>query len=181
MQRKRGDKVLAAAFPIDQFSVWRGLGIVAILLAAALSLSAADSTASLDRHSQIEESVLSEINSLRSKHGLKELTVNEDLREAARYQSRCMVLSGALSHQDLQGRTLAQRLKLGMPIRYRIAAENVARNRGYSDPAGQAALEWANSTKHLENILNPAFSETGVGSVIGPDGTVYLTQLFLAR
>ena len=63
-------------------------------------------------------------------------------------------------------------------IGYSGAAENVASNLGYSDPANQAVVGWLNSPGHLENVKGH-YNLTGIGVVTNTQGEVYLTQIFL--
>jgi uncharacterized protein YkwD len=37
------------------------------------------------------------------------------------------------------------------------------------------------SAKHRANILSPEFRAMAIGSFVGPDGSVYLTQTFITR
>jgi uncharacterized protein YkwD len=65
-----------------------------------------------------------------------------------------------------------------LPIGYSGAAENVAFNQGYNDPANEAVIGWLNSPGHLENIKGN-YNLTGIGVATNSKGEVYLTQLFL--
>ena len=49
------------------------------------------------------------------------------------------------------------------------------------DPAGVVVREWMKSQGHRDNILDTRFVETGIGVFVGPDRTVYFTQIFLRR
>jgi len=60
-------------------------------------------------------------------------------------------------------------------IRYRTAGENIA--------AGQKTPEevmnsWMNSSGHRANILNPAYTEIGIGYFAGGSYGSYWTELF---
>lgn len=61
--------------------------------------------------------------------------------------------------------------------RYRLVAENIAQG---PSPAPRRHQLWMNSPAHRANILNPNFTETGVGIARVPDGNV-VVQLFAAR
>ncbi len=60
---------------------------------------------------------------------------------------------------------------------YRIAAENVGYNKGYSDCAQQAVKSWLRNTSHRENIRGD-FGLTGIGVAKNSEGVYYFTQIF---
>jgi uncharacterized protein YkwD len=69
---------------------------------------------------------------------------------------------------------------MGIP-RFRVIAENIAYNQGFKDPGAFAVERWMISTGHRANILYSGFQTAAVGVFVAPDGTVYLTQAFIAR
>lgn len=126
-----------------------------------------------------EQFILSEINRLRAEQGLPQLRPNNRLYAMARSHSSNMAGTGALSHTDSLGRSFKERLGSKADERYH-AGENVATN-NYPDPARVAVEGWRMSPKHLKNILNEKFTETGIGVAINPEGSVFFTQIFLGR
>jgi uncharacterized protein YkwD len=66
-------------------------------------------------------------------------------------------------------------------LHFQILGENIAYNLGRPDPAGFAVEEWLLSPGHRANILRAEFRQSAIGVFITPDGTVYLTQEFMAR
>lgn len=177
---------LAKFIRLSSFRIWIGTALIS--LSCSSLLHAGDSTSSSSAfenrpafHFKSEDDILAEVNLLRMKNGLSELKLNHALQEAARNQSLSMAQSGYLAHKDSAGRDLKTRLSAKSPIHFRTAGENITRNRGFADPAGQAVGDWTKSPGHLENILNKEFSETGIGAVIDSKGTFYFTQLFLAK
>ena len=123
--------------------------------------------------STIEKSVFEQINRYRTQRGLGKLTLNRKISRQARYHSQNMALEKVpFSHQGFK-----QRVSV-IPIPYNSAAENVAYNQGYSDPAAQAVVGWLNSRGHLKNIQGN-FNLTGIGVAINDRGQVYITQIFL--
>jgi uncharacterized protein YkwD len=58
------------------------------------------------------------------------------------------------------------------------AAENVASNNGFPDPATTAVQGWLKSPGHLTNIENATYNQTGVGVSRNKEGSYYFTQLF---
>jgi uncharacterized protein YkwD len=86
-----------------------------------------------------------------------------------------------LAHKDFLGRGLKERLTSNPSLQFRAAGENIARNKGFSNPATKAVDGWINSPGHLANMLDTKFSETGVGVAVDSEGTFYFTQIFLAK
>jgi uncharacterized protein YkwD len=62
----------------------------------------------------------------------------------------------------------------------RTAAENVAAELGYDDPAEEIVRGWLASTGHRKNIEG-GYDTTGIGIARSPAGKVYVTQIFVAR
>jgi uncharacterized protein YkwD len=129
----------------------------------------------------LERLVVEGINAERKASGLDPLEDRPDLNEAAREYSRRMAESRFFGHVDLEGRTVSDRVESAGIVDWKNVGENIARNRGFGDPALAAVREWMKSEPHRLNILNDRFRETGVGIWIGPDRTFYFTQIFLRR
>ncbi|HLP88477.1 MAG TPA: CAP domain-containing protein [Nostocaceae cyanobacterium] len=121
----------------------------------------------------IENSVYQQINQYRVSQNLPPLARNTSIDNQARIHSQNMA-SGKVpfGHQGFQQRVTA----IGIP--YTSAAENVAYNQGYSDPATKAVQSWLQSSGHLANIKGN-FNLTGVGVAVNSKGVVYFTQIFL--
>ncbi|MDJ0677587.1 MAG: CAP domain-containing protein [Calothrix sp. MO_167.B42] len=121
----------------------------------------------------IEKSVFEQINRYRISKGLPKLTLNAKVSRQARFHSQNMALGKVpFSHQEFE-----RRVSL-IPIAYNSAAENVAYNIGYEDPASEAVTGWVKSQGHLKNIKGN-FNLTGIGVAINDRKQVYLTQIFL--
>lgn len=154
--------------------------MITLLLAAVFAIhSAAPVSAAEPTADQREQFVLSEINRVRAEQGLSPLRLNYRLRAMARSHSIDMAESGYLSHTDSLGRDFKDRLGTKVLERYH-AGENVARN-NFPDSARIAVEGWCQSPKHLKNILNDRFSETGVGVAVNSEGLVFFTQIFLGK
>jgi uncharacterized protein YkwD len=121
----------------------------------------------------LEDSVHQQINQLRRSQGLPALTRNSAMNNQARIHSQNMankiVPFGHIG--------FAQRIQ-ATGISYRAAAENVAYNWGYSDPATQAVQGWRYSSGHWRNIIGN-YNLTGIGVARNSRGEVYFTQLFI--
>ncbi|MBN3926221.1 CAP domain-containing protein [Nostoc sp. NMS4] len=121
---------------------------------------------------ELEKSVFDQINRYRASKGLPKLTLNANLTRQARIHSQNMAKGKTpFSHQGFEGRVKA------IPIRYNSAAENVAFNRGYSNPVEEAVTGWIKSPGHLKN-LKGNYNLTGIGVATNNQGEVYLTQMF---
>jgi uncharacterized protein YkwD len=125
-------------------------------------------------------------NQERTKRGLRALTWNEQLFKAAQNHCKNMAEDDFFSHQDRFNRdhkTPVERAKnYGYPSSY--VGENIAA--GSSTPE-EVVRNWMDSPKHRDNILNPKYTEIGVGHhYLGNDGGKvnhkhYWTQVFGKR
>lgn len=127
-------------------------------------------------YATIEQKTFDLINQHRVSKGLSPLTWSPTVADASREHSENMA-SGKVSF----GHTgFAERIDL---IRKTIslsgAAENVAYNAGYSDPASVAVDGWLKSPDHLANIENGTYNQTGIGVAKNSDDDYYFTQIFI--
>jgi uncharacterized protein YkwD len=128
----------------------------------------------------LEVAALEGINAERRAAGLPPLVASSELSRLARAYSRDMAERRFFSHSDPDGLGVVDRTtKAG--ISWKNVGENIARNRGFKDPAAVAVREWMKSEGHRGNVLDSRFEETGIGAWVGPDRTVYFTQIFLRR
>lgn len=137
------------------------------------TLSSLVATSTNFHASTMEKSVFKQINRYRTSQGLPKLTLSAKVSRQARFHSQNMALEKVpFSHQGFE-----ERVSL-IPIPYNSAAENVAYNYGYNDPASQAVTDWLKSRGHLKNIKGN-FNLTGIGVAINDKRQVYLTQIFI--
>jgi uncharacterized protein YkwD len=103
---------------------------------------------------------------------------NEELASVARAHSRDMMMQGYFDHVDMQGRSPGKRID-GQGIRWQVYGENIA----FSHDTTEAEAAFMNEPRfehnHRANILNPKYTDVGVGIVQGPNGMVYVTQDFI--
>ena len=121
-----------------------------------------------------EGEVVRLVNAERQKAGCSPLKHNWELSRVARYKSQDMKDLGYFSHTSPTYGSPFQMIK-SFGITYRTAGENIAK--GYSTPAAVVS-GWMSSPGHRANILNPSFTEMGVGYVSGGH---YWTQMFIGR
>jgi uncharacterized protein YkwD len=104
---------------------------------------------------------------------------NEKLAGVARAHSRDMLEQRYFGHVDLEGRTLATRVNaVGIP--WRALGENIALNG--TVPGAEAAFmnEPRFQSNHRSNILRTNYTDVGIGIVQGSNGSLYITQDFVA-
>ena len=123
---------------------------------------------------QLEQRVHHLINQYRISKNLPPLTTNDKITQQARMHSRSMAKKRVTFSHDGFGKRV-ERISRFLP--YKIAAENVAYNKGYSDCAQQAVKAWLRNTKHRKNIRGN-YGLTGIGVAKNPEGVYYFTQIF---
>lgn len=123
----------------------------------------------------VEQAVHNRINQYRAAQGLSPLSVDERITREARIHSQNMA-SGKVpfGHNGFSQRVQA------IAIPYRASAENVAYNRGYSDPDARAVDGWLKSSGHLKNIKGN-YNLTGIGVAKNAQGAYYFTQIFILK
>jgi uncharacterized protein YkwD len=102
---------------------------------------------------------------------------NDRLAAVARTHSLDMLNQGYFAHVDPQGRSVASRVEAA-GIQWQEVGENIAIYP--TVPRAEAAFmnEPRFAKNHRANILNPEFTDVGIGIVQAPDGRIYITQDF---
>ena len=122
--------------------------------------------------SSFESEVVRLVNEVRAKNGLKPLTENWELSRVARYKSQDMVDNRYFSHTSPTYGTPFQMIR-AFGLTYRTAGENIA----YGQRTPRSVVNaWMNSSGHRANILNPSYTQIGVGYVANGH---YWTQMFI--
>ncbi|HOJ77915.1 MAG TPA: CAP domain-containing protein [Bacillota bacterium] len=123
-----------------------------------------------------ESKMVNLVNQARISQGIKPLTVNSQLVNLARKKSQDMVAKNYFSHNSPTYGSPFDMIK-NAGITYRTAGENLA-GAATTESAHQNLM---NSSGHRANILNPSFTEIGIGIASGSIyGNIY-TQLFIGR
>ena len=119
-----------------------------------------------------EAEVVRLVNAIRRESGLGELGLNWELSRVARYKSQDMADNFYFSHTSpTYGSPFDMIQAFGLT--YRTVGENIA----YGYPTPQAVVNsWMNSEGHRKNILNPSFTQIGVGYVSQGN---HWTQMFI--
>lgn len=124
-------------------------------------------TSTLKQQAKTEraERILELVNEERAKAGLNALTLNTDLSKMS--EARAREIAVLFSHDRPDGSSWSTALS-EYNISYIAAAENIAA--GYATP--EAVVQgWMNSAGHRANILNPEYTEMGLGYY--SDSSVY--------
>lgn len=133
-------------------------------------------TAGTTAMSSDEARILELVNAERQKQGASPLKANNQVASLARAKSQDMVDNNYFSHQSPTYGSPFDMLKNG-GVSYMYAGENIAMNQTV-DGAFKA---WMNSEGHRKNILNPNFTELGVGIAPKGNGSYIYTQLFIGK
>ncbi len=123
---------------------------------------------------ELEEQVLALVNQVRSEGrscgsagqfaATGPVTMSPALRCAARVHSADMAARGFFEHDNPSGESPWDRMAKAGYASYSTAGENIAA--GSPDAAG-TMMQWLDSDGHCSNIMNPGFSELGVGYSTG--------------
>ncbi|MEM1254384.1 MAG: CAP domain-containing protein [Cyanobacteria bacterium P01_H01_bin.21] len=105
------------------------------------------------------QEVLRLTNEFRAKNGRKPLTLNRELNAAAQKHSKAMAEGDFFSHNSLNGDRPWDRAE-DEGYTARSMGENIAA--GQRTPA-QVVQGWIDSPGHRRNMLNPSYTELGVG------------------
>ena len=145
------------------------LGAQAVLFAA----SSAD-----DPLGHLARKVFDLANRQRRLHDVRPLEWSNALAQQARLQSANMMERGFFSHTDPVRGKLAARLTAA-GIRWSRCGENIFREKGMDDPADAAVEGWMQSPAHREGLLDPLFTQAGVGIAISRDTEYFITETFI--
>ena len=129
----------------------------------------------------IEKQAFEQTNLVRVKNGLRPLTWDDDVCRMARIHSESMSRNHYFSHVTPQGLRLKDRARAAGILQFSTLGENIAYTSGYNNPAAFIVEQWMQSAKHRANILSNDFRAMAIGSFVGPDGSIYLTQTFITR
>lgn len=135
--------------------------------------------------------VLCLLNRHRSKRGLAELESNRKLQRAAQKHTKYMNKERCFAHECPGERSLEARLRVVDYLTSLLTGaswgENIAYCGGLRGTPRQLVHQWMHSPPHRANILNPIFTDIGIG-VLGripvkgtPRGGSYTTDFGMRR
>lgn len=135
--------------------------VTALLAALAVALPARPAAAQGPGTS----TVLSQVNASRAAAGLRPLSLAGDLSSVAYAWSQHLAASGTLGHNpNLTGQV----------DDWQVVGENV----GYGPTVTDIETAFMNSPRHRANILEPRYTQIGLGVVVDASGTAWVTQVF---
>jgi uncharacterized protein YkwD len=120
--------------------------------------------------SQMESSIGCLVNDERTSHGLRPVSPNADLRQAALSHSNEMVSESYFDHTSPEGLTFIDRIERTGYMRgartWTVGENLVWGTESLSTPQSLVTA-WMNSPPHRENLLRPSFREIGIAAVVG--------------
>ena len=165
------------------------LGVVlALILLMAQALGAQwrshrGSTARVSYLYELERKIYRLTNEARRKHGVPALTWETSLRDVARAHSVDMLRRNYFSHSSPDGRSPHERIRSGYPFGLSSSGENIWMGTGH-DPRDASRLahiivnNWMSSAGHRQNLLNPEYTDIGVGAAV-QGRNIRVTQVFV--
>jgi len=132
---------------------------------------------------ELEKNIYRLTNEARRKHGLSTLSWERSLCTVARSHSADMLHRGYFSHVDPDGKSPKDRIVSGYPHPMSLLGENIwsgsGRDLGDTRHLARVIVDnWVASPGHRKNLLNPEYTDIGVGVVYrGQD--VRTTQVFV--
>lgn len=112
-----------------------------------------------------EGSFASAVNAARSSHGVAPMSLQSDLSAVARAQAQRCADANELFHNPNLG---------GEVTGWRVVGENV----GVGGDWQSIENAFMASYEHRENILDPIFTEFGIGTAVSKDGSLWVSQVF---
>src|SRR3954470_6346311 len=122
---------------------------------------------------QVSQATLCLLNDERAAAGLRPLQYSAALTVPSAAYSTKMVTQNFFAHESPDGSTLTSRLTAAGYIKPDgdwFVGENLAWGQGNLATARSIAIAWMNSEGHRHNILEPDFTEVGIGIVPGTPG-----------
>ncbi|HEY9842337.1 MAG TPA: CAP domain-containing protein [Candidatus Obscuribacterales bacterium] len=130
---------------------------------------------SLGNLDQARQSLIDLVNRDRQAMGLSVLQPDSKLDQAAQSHSDDMVANGFIGHNSpTQGTPQQQAAAFGVSD---LVSQNLAVSRSLSN----SQRELMSSPGHRRTILEPNHTHVGFGIKPGPDGFLYITQVFVQR
>lgn len=129
--------------------------------------------------SAAEQALFNATNARRASAGLPSLRANGYLVGVARIRSQDMATNNYFAHTSPVTGDTAFSLMEAYGVPYGWAGENLAMNNyPAAEAVGIADQALWDSPPHRENILNPNYTEMGIGLRVSADGMYYFTVVF---
>jgi uncharacterized protein YkwD len=146
----------------------RTLVLAAGVAAAALAAPASGERSSATRQRALDRQLLTQVNALRTQHGLRPLQLSQRLSKAASGHSLEMARRGFFSHASADGSAFWKRIERVYPSRG-FHHWTVGENLIWEAPelsTSDAMRMWMASAPHRANLLRSGWREIGI-SVVG--------------
>jgi uncharacterized protein YkwD len=160
------------------------LGVcLTLILAVAPAPDARPPAAGISYPYELERAIYQFTNEVRQKNHVPTLSWDNSLRDVARGHSADMIVRHYFSHETPDGGTFDQRIRAGYRVPFAAAGENIwmSKNRPPTDFKQLARIvvdNWMSSPGHRTNLLNPKFTDIGVG--VATNGSeIQVTQAFV--
>lgn len=126
--------------------------------------------------------LIAEVNAARAGAGAPPLRVHPALERAAMSHSADMAARRELDHSSpVPGRSTPRERIRAEGVSPRATGENIAIAIHRAAGVARSTVDrWLASPGHRENLLDPAFTVTGIGAARASDGDWYITNLFAA-
>ncbi|MDU2063840.1 MAG: CAP domain-containing protein [Sporomusaceae bacterium] len=134
------------------------------------------STASTGSVQAAEAQAVSLMNADRKANGLAPLAVDSRLTVLGENYAKDMIARNFFAHVNPEGQSPFDRMKAA-GITYKAAGENLAINQTIA----AAETAFMNSSGHRANILNPNYTNIGIGVAYDGKGDVYVVQEFIGK
>jgi uncharacterized protein YkwD len=140
-----------------------GTPLYVFLLAVPDAEYFARATASLRDPARVRAAILEKVNAARRQSRLPPLRVSPQLDQAAQKHAEDMLARGYFAHESPDGKTVRERAREA-GYDWRAIGENIAEGQLTVD---EVIDTWMKSPDHRRNILDPGFTELGVGIAAG--------------
>lgn len=131
-----------------------------------------------------ERKTIEVVNDVRASHGARALARNEAMMRAARDHAVELAQRGVLDHASSTPgmETFAKRLAAAGAPAWTLAGENLIQLPYVAtEVADEAVTGWLGSPGHRAQMIEPTYTDTGVGIARDASGNWYIVQLFIRR
>jgi uncharacterized protein YkwD len=136
---------------------------------------------SVKNFADTEMEIFDSVNKVRARKALRELRWNYELSKLARDYSGKMARGGFFDHFDPEGATVVERAKDAHIKKWSKIGENLFLCEPTNDLSYFAIKGWMESPTHKENILDRAWTDSGIGIAQSRNGDIYVTQVFIEK
>ncbi len=151
---------------------------VAVLFAAIIGVLPGAAASAVSSYPPGVDYVYGATNTYRTTSGVSALAFNTSLQSVAQAWAEKMAADDAGGMTTQQAFRHNPVMTLQIPSGWLGAGENIALNGGYSDPYAKLMDQWKTSPAHNTNMLNPNWTDIGVGVFTDSFGITWGVQVF---